>query len=71
MTDVRNNARCIWDSEEEATKVWERIKHHIPAVYMERKVLGLNERYALKSMVGSHVMHALSSNSLFYLLKSL
>lgn len=44
MTDVRNNARCIWDSEEEATKVWERIKHHIPAVCKERKVLGLNER---------------------------
>ena len=47
MTDVRNNGRCIWDSEKEATRVWERIKHHIPAVYRDRKVMGLNERYKL------------------------
>lgn len=44
MTDVRNSSRCIWDSDEEAGKIWERIKDHIPERVRGRKVLGLNER---------------------------
>lgn len=44
MTDVRNSSRCIWDSFEEAEKIWERIKDHIPETKRDRKVLGLNER---------------------------
>lgn len=44
MKDVRNNTRCIWDSEEEATRIWDRIKQHIPETWANRKVMGLNER---------------------------
>lgn len=44
ITDVRNSSRCIWDSVEEANKIWERIKDHIPEVWRDRKVVGLNER---------------------------
>ena len=44
MTDVRNNDRCIWDSQEEVDKIWNRIKEYIPKVFKGRKVLGLNER---------------------------
>ena len=44
MTDVRNSSRCIWDSVEEAYKIWERIKEHIPDIFKNRAVQGLNER---------------------------
>ncbi|KAL4230857.1 hypothetical protein ACF0H5_011231 [Mactra antiquata] len=44
MKDVRNNSRCIWDSFEEADRIWQRIKEFIPETWMCRKVMGLNER---------------------------
>ena len=44
MTDIRNNDRCIWDSQEEVEKIWNRIKNFIPKVWNGREVLGLNER---------------------------
>ncbi|KAK3585396.1 hypothetical protein CHS0354_020108 [Potamilus streckersoni] len=44
MTDVRNSSRCIWDSFEEAGKIWNRIKEFIPEVWNNRKALCLNER---------------------------
>lgn len=44
LTDVRNSSRCIWDSFEEAEKIWERIKDHIPETKRDKKALGLNER---------------------------
>ena len=44
MTDIRNNDRCIWDSQEEVDKIWNRIKNFIPKVWNGREVLGLNER---------------------------
>ena len=44
MTDVRNNTRCIWDSQEEVDKIWNRIKEFVPPVWAGRKVMGLNER---------------------------
>ncbi|WAQ99481.1 hypothetical protein MAR_023854 [Mya arenaria] len=44
MTDVRNNTRCIWDTTEEADRIWQRIKEHVPKEFQKRKVLGLNER---------------------------
>lgn len=45
MKDVRNNTRCIWDSFEEADRIWQRIKQHIPEAWANRKVMGLNERW--------------------------
>ncbi|XP_060601017.1 uncharacterized protein LOC132754407 [Ruditapes philippinarum] len=44
MKDVRNNTRCIWDSFEEADKIWQRIKQFIPDKWRNREVMGLNER---------------------------
>ena len=44
-TDIRNNERCILDSEEKANILWERIKDYIPDVWRNKhKVVGLNER---------------------------
>ncbi|XP_046580680.1 uncharacterized protein LOC124288154 [Haliotis rubra] len=43
-TDIRNSSRNIWDSEEEAKKIWDRIKEFVPEVFSERRVMGLNER---------------------------
>lgn len=44
MKDVRNNTRCIWDSFEEADRIWQRIRQHIPETWAKKKVMGLNER---------------------------
>ncbi|KAH3838628.1 uncharacterized protein LOC127880202 [Dreissena polymorpha] len=44
MTDVRKSSRCIWDTVEEADRIWERIKSHVPEMWRDRKVLELNER---------------------------
>ncbi|XP_045202904.2 uncharacterized protein LOC123556340 [Mercenaria mercenaria] len=44
MKDVRNNTRCIWDSFEEADRIWQRIKKYIPETWESRKVMALNER---------------------------
>ncbi|WAQ99480.1 hypothetical protein MAR_023853 [Mya arenaria] len=44
MSDVRNNTRCIWDTVEEADRIWQRIKEHVPEEFKTHKVLGLNER---------------------------
>ncbi|XP_071104607.1 uncharacterized protein [Haliotis cracherodii] len=43
-TDIRNSSRHIWDSEEEANKIWDRIKTFVPEVFQQRRVMGLNER---------------------------
>ncbi|XP_063437962.1 uncharacterized protein LOC134718972 isoform X4 [Mytilus trossulus] len=43
-TDVRNSARCIWDTKEEVDKIWKRIKEYVPDVWCHREVMGLNER---------------------------
>ncbi|KAH3838648.1 hypothetical protein DPMN_112057 [Dreissena polymorpha] len=44
MTGVRKSSRCIWDTVEEAYRIWERIKSFVPEMWRDRKVLGLNER---------------------------
>ncbi|KAL3842489.1 hypothetical protein ACJMK2_020495 [Sinanodonta woodiana] len=44
QTDVRNSSRCIWDSFDEADRIWNRIKEFIPEVWNNRRVLCLNER---------------------------
>ena len=41
---VRNNYRCIVDSFEKSSEMWDRIKHLIPKQWKGRKALGLNER---------------------------
>lgn len=44
-TDIRNSSRCIWDSEDEAEIMWERIKPYIPEEWLNSwKAVGLNER---------------------------
>lgn len=48
MTDIRNSYRCMWDSVEEAKKLWQRIKDYIPVDYKPGwHPLGLNERYII------------------------
>eukprot|EP00296_Roombia_truncata_P008157 JP446633.1.p1 GENE.JP446633.1~~JP446633.1.p1 ORF type:complete len:221 (-),score=47.43 JP446633.1:299-919(-) len=44
MNDVRNNMRCIVDSQERAEEIWKRIKPFVPSTFRGRKALGLNER---------------------------
>ncbi|EFA78723.1 hypothetical protein PPL_08184 [Heterostelium album PN500] len=44
MTDVRNNDRCIIDSEEMANKIYDRIKHLLPADFHNHDMIELNER---------------------------
>ncbi|ESP04150.1 hypothetical protein LOTGIDRAFT_237463 [Lottia gigantea] len=44
QSNDRNSARCIWESHEEAEKIWQRIKDFIPSEWKKRPVLGLNER---------------------------
>ncbi|KAM9969395.1 hypothetical protein ACTFIR_001230 [Dictyostelium discoideum] len=44
MTDVRNNDRCIIDTEELSNKIYERIKEFIPQDFRGHKVVSLNER---------------------------
>ena len=46
MVEVRDSMRCIWDSEEQAGRLWNRIKDHIPQVFKGSSVVGLNERSA-------------------------
>merc|ERR1712183_776953 len=43
-TDVRNNKRCIIDSQERAGLIWARIKSYLPQTWNSRPVVGLNER---------------------------
>ncbi len=45
MDDVRKSDRCIWDSPEEAERIWNRIKSYVPEVFKNRKRLELNERW--------------------------
>ncbi|EFA79875.1 hypothetical protein PPL_06695 [Heterostelium album PN500] len=52
MTDVRNNDRCIIDSEEMANKIFERIKHLLPAVIKNNNMIELNERLRFLRYVG-------------------
>ncbi|KAF9359086.1 hypothetical protein BGX26_000186 [Mortierella sp. AD094] len=40
----RDGHRCIIDDHAVAAELWERIKHHVPAVYKSRPVIGMNER---------------------------
>merc|ERR1712150_80986 len=40
----RNSKRCIWDSEVEADKMWQRIEAHVPQQFKGCDVVGLNER---------------------------
>mgnify|MGYP000246453839 CR=1 FL=1 len=54
MPEVRNNTRCIWDSEEEADRLWQKIKSHIPEVWQGHKVICLNERYVYLCLVYYH-----------------
>ena len=44
MPDVRNNMRCIIDSEELADKLFQRIKPFLPAACGMNKLVSLNER---------------------------
>lgn len=43
-TDVRNNARNIWDSGEEAANILQRIQDYLPKEWKGRKLVELNER---------------------------
>ncbi|KAK6192502.1 hypothetical protein SNE40_003955 [Patella caerulea] len=43
-TDVRNNTRCIWDSKEQAQRIWNRVKDHVCKEFHGYTALGLNER---------------------------
>ncbi|KAF9998133.1 hypothetical protein BGZ80_003692 [Entomortierella chlamydospora] len=40
----RDGHRCIIDDHAVSAELWKRIKHHVPAVYKSRPVIGLNER---------------------------
>ncbi|KAF9202391.1 hypothetical protein BGZ49_007441 [Haplosporangium sp. Z 27] len=40
----RDGHRAIIDDHAVAAEMWERIKHHVPAVYRKRPVIGMNER---------------------------
>ncbi|KAF9114891.1 hypothetical protein BGX27_009536, partial [Mortierella sp. AM989] len=40
----RDGKRCIIDDHAVAAEMWERIKHHVPAEYKGRSVVGMNER---------------------------
>ncbi|XP_064603709.1 uncharacterized protein LOC135469107 [Liolophura sinensis] len=43
--DIRNSYRCVWDSEEQANILWQRIEPYIPTDFNSRwKPLGLNKR---------------------------
>ncbi|KAF9935889.1 dipeptidylpeptidase [Modicella reniformis] len=44
MPGYRDGKRCIIDDHQIVTELWERVKHHIPAVYQKRPVVGINER---------------------------
>lgn len=44
MPDVRNNMRCIVDSEEMADKLFQRIKPFLPETIGRCKIVSLNER---------------------------
>ncbi|EGG20192.1 hypothetical protein DFA_07312 [Cavenderia fasciculata] len=44
MTDVRNNDRCIIDSDDMANKIYKRIEHLIPDEINGRHKISLNER---------------------------
>ncbi|EGC34307.1 hypothetical protein DICPUDRAFT_153517 [Dictyostelium purpureum] len=44
MTNIRNNERCIIDSEEMADKLYQRIKNYIPETISNCKKVSLNER---------------------------
>lgn len=43
-TDVRNNARNIWDSREEAANILQRIQDYLPKEWKGRELVELNER---------------------------
>ncbi|KAF9361380.1 hypothetical protein BGX34_007187 [Mortierella sp. NVP85] len=40
----RDGQRCIIDDHAIVAELWERVKHHIPAVFKKRPVVGINER---------------------------
>ncbi|KAF2074336.1 hypothetical protein CYY_004357 [Polysphondylium violaceum] len=44
MTDIRNNDRCIIDSEEMADKIYQRVKQFIPDTFHFKDKVSLNER---------------------------
>ena len=43
-TSYRNNTRCILDSEDQASWLWEKIKDYVPDTWKGYQVVGLNER---------------------------
>ena len=44
MTDVRNNDRCIIDDVDLAKKLFDRLRAHLPEIWKEHQIVGLNER---------------------------
>lgn len=44
MPGYRDGKRCIIDDIQFSQDLWERVKQHIPAVYEDRPVVGMNER---------------------------
>lgn len=50
-TDVRNNARNIWDSREEAANILQRIQDYLPKEWKGRKLVELNERYGWENVL--------------------
>lgn len=45
MKEVRNNERLIYDSEELAVNLWERVKDFVPKETYLGRAIGLNERF--------------------------
>ncbi|KAJ3126540.1 hypothetical protein HK098_007440 [Nowakowskiella sp. JEL0407] len=56
-TDIRKSSRCIIDSPELASKVWSRIRHHIPETFNFHRVVGLNERFRVLKYLPGDVFH--------------
>jgi predicted 2-oxoglutarate/Fe(II)-dependent dioxygenase YbiX len=40
----RDGQRCIIDDHQIVAELWERVKHHVPAEFKRRPVVGINER---------------------------
>lgn len=40
----RDGHRCIIDDHQVVAELWQRVKHHVPATFQKRPVVGINER---------------------------
>ena len=44
-TDIRNNDRAIFDDQELAAEMWDRVAPFVPSPLWKRRAIGLNERW--------------------------